>query len=197
MPDNRVEIHYTAQEVTAAQRMRMIRSKQFIMLLIVWGGGVLFILLHILLPTVFNFIPGVTWTLVYQAGGLYLVTFLSLLYIIPWGSFHFTRFWRLPLVFYFNAKSIRLAVSGKSGGLRLNWTDVQRVEEYPTAFIVYYEGGSKHFIVPKSAFTNPKTERRFRDLLEKAVQPLSDDNSKTVTAETPEVDNESEEKDVG
>lgn len=171
MPDNRVDIHYTVHEVTSAQRMRMIKSKQFVFLIIIWGGGVLFILLHVLLPQVFNIIPGVTWPLVYQAAGLYLVTFLSLLYIIPWVSFQFTRFWRLSLVFYFNTKSIRLAVAGKSGGLRLNWEDVHRVEEYRTAFIIYYEGGSKHFIVPKSAFTNPKSERRFRDLLDKIIHP--------------------------
>jgi hypothetical protein len=170
MADNVVEIHYTAGEVTSAQRERMIRSRQFKYLLIFWGVGVVILVLHVLLPQVFRFFPGITWGLILQATALYLVTFAALLYIVPWMSFQFTRFWRLSLVFTFNTKSLRLAVAGKTGGLRLTWDDVTKVEEYKRVFIIYYENGARHFIVPKSAFTNPKSEARFRSLIAKVGQ---------------------------
>lgn len=171
MPENRVEIHYTAGDVTSAQRGRMVRSPQFKYLIIFWAAGILFLALHVLLPGVFRMLPGITWNFIWQASALYLGTFFVLLYIVPWFSFHFTRFWRLHLVFQFNTKSLRLSVAGKSGGLRLNWEDVQKVEEFPRVYLLYYENGSRHFIVPKAAFTNPNSEARFRGLIVKVGQP--------------------------
>jgi hypothetical protein len=172
MSDNRVEIHYQSEDVTSAQRMRILRNRQFILLLALWGLGVVFVILHILLPGVLNFIPGVTWDMVGQVFLAYLGSILALLYVVPWFSFLFTRFWRLPLLFQYNNKSIRLSVIGKTGGLRLNWDEVRNVDENKRVFVIYYEDGARHFIVPKSAFSD-SAERRFRDLLDRRFAPKS------------------------
>ncbi len=168
MADNRVEFRYTAGDVTATQRYRMLHSSQFKLLILFWGLGLAFVALHPLLPGIFSFIPGVTWEMVGTIVLIYIGSILLLLYVIPWINFNFTRFWRLSLVFTYNNKGIRLAVAGKSGGLRLDWEKVRKVEETPRAFVMYYEDDTKHFILPKSAFSSG-AERRFRSLVDRNV----------------------------
>jgi hypothetical protein len=192
MADNRVEFRYTAGDVTATQRYRMLHSSQFKLLLVFWGLGLAFVALHALLPNVFTFIPGVTLEMVGIIGLVYVGSLLALLYIIPWISFNFTRFWRLPLVFTYNNQGIRLMVAGKTGGLRLDWEKVRKVEEAPRAFILYYEDNTKHFLLPKSAFS-AGAERRFRSLVDRYVNTPA--GSKPVAQKAPEpVEEEAEEE---
>jgi len=159
MADNRVEIHYTARDVTSTQRERILRSNQFKLLLLFWGLGVVFVALHLVLPGVFTFIPGVTWTMVWQVVLIYVGSIALLLFIVPYFNFYFTRFWRLPLVFQWNSKTLRLGLAGKSGGLKLEWKQVQRVEVTSRAYVVSYENNSKNFILPKACFSEAAEER--------------------------------------
>ena len=164
MPDNRVNIHYTVQEVTSAQRLRLARSGQLKIILFFWIGSIVFFGLHVLFPQSIRIMDGITWTVVWQVTLAYLATLASLIFILPWISFHLTRFWKLPLIFQFGKKEMRLSVSGKRGGLGLTWDQVQRVDENRLVFMVYYDSGQKHFILPKASFSEAN-EARFRSAL--------------------------------
>jgi hypothetical protein len=164
MAEKKLEFRYTAADVTSTQRVRILRSGQFKLLAGFWGVGVVFIALHVLLPWIFNFIPGVTWFFVGETFLVFIASILALLFVVPWLNFQFTRFWRLAFVFQFNTKSLRLGLVGKTGGLSLDWSQISKVEETPRTFILYYEGNSKHFLVPKSAFAE-RSEQRFRSLI--------------------------------
>jgi hypothetical protein len=165
--ENKVEFSYKAADITTTQRFRILRSGQFKLLVAFWGVGVVFIALHVLLPSIFNFIPGVTWFFVGEAFLVLVASLLALLFVVPWLNFQFTRFWHLPFVFQFNSKAVRLALSGKTGGLSLEWSKISKVEETSRTFVLYYEG-SKHFLVPKAAFTE-RAEQRFRSLIENST----------------------------
>lgn len=167
MPDQRVPIHYTVQEVTSAQRTRLLRSGQFKLIIFFGVVSVLVLALHMLFPQTFHIIAGVTWTQVWQIALAYFASMLAIILIVPWISFHLTRFWKLPLVFQFGQKGLRLSVAGKSGGLRLGWEQVQRVEENRLVFMVYYGDGQKHFILPKASFSEA-AEAHFRRLLKRS-----------------------------
>jgi hypothetical protein len=164
MAENKTEFRYTSSDVTSTQRYRILHSSQFKLLMAFWGLGVIFVGLHALLPTLFTLISGVTWTMVGWAFLAYAASIVALLYVIPWLSFTFTRFWRLSFTFQFNTKTLRLGVSGKTGGLVLEWTQILKVEETPRTFVMYYEDSSKHFILPKSVFSG-RSEQRFRSLI--------------------------------
>ncbi len=164
MPEHRVSIQYTVQEVTSAQRTRLLRSGQFKLIIFFGVISVLVLALHMLFPQTFHIIAGVTWTQVWQIALAYFASLLGITLIVPWISFHLTRFWKLPLIFQFGQKGMRLGVAGKSGGLRLGWEQVLRVEENRLVFMVYYEDGQKHFLLPKASFSEA-AEAHFRRLL--------------------------------
>jgi len=145
--------------------MRLRQSGQLKVLLLFGVGSVIFFGLHVLFPQTFRFLDGVTWRLIWQVSLAYLASLLAIFFVLPWISFHLTRFWRLALVFQFNQKEMRLSVSGKRGGLRLGWDQVRRVAENNLVFVVYYDDGQKHFILPKAGFSEAN-EERFRRLLE-------------------------------
>lgn len=166
MPDYRVPIQYTVQEVTSAQRTRMRHSSQLKIIVAFGLLSIMILALHALFPQTFRIMAGVTWTQVWQVGLAYFVSLLAIILIVPWVSFHLTRFWKLPLVFQFGQKGLRLGVAGKSGGLRLEWEQVRRVEENRLVFMIYYEDGQKHFILPKAGFSEA-AEAQFRRLLER------------------------------
>jgi hypothetical protein len=172
MSDNRVNIQYTVQEVTSAQRMRLMRSGQLKMIVLFWAGSVIFFGLHVLFPQSFRVVSGVTWTLIGQVSLAYFVSLLAIFVILPWVSFHLTRFWKLPLVFQFGQKDLRLSVAGKRGGLRLGWDQVRRVDENDLVFVIYYDDGQKHFIVPKAGFSEG-AEARFRRQADRHLNPAA------------------------
>lgn len=164
MADNRVEIQYRAADVTSTQRERVLRSSQFKLLLFFWGLGVMFVALHVVLPGVFTLIPGATWGMVWQVGLIYVASILLLLFVVPFLNFHFTRFWRLPLVFQWNRKTLRLGIAGKSGGLQLEWSQITKVEVTRRSFVIYYEDNNKHFILPKACFSETAEDRFYAQL---------------------------------
>lgn len=166
MSDNRVEIRYKAADVTTTQRSRILRSRQFVLLLGVWGLGIVFVALHVLLPQWFIFIPGASWAMVWQIGVVYIASIVLLLFVVPWFSFTFTRFWRMALIFQWNSRTLRLGLVGKSGGLKLEWRQVLKVEETSRAFVIYYGDFTKHFILPKACFSEG-AEARFRVQVER------------------------------
>jgi hypothetical protein len=189
MAENKTEFRYTSRDVTSTQRYRILHSSQFKLLMAFWGVGVIFVGLHALLPSLFTFISGVTWRMVGLAFLAYAASIIALLYVIPWLSFTFTRFWRLTFTFQFNAKTLRLGISGKTGGLGLEWTQIRKVEETPLTFVMYYEDSSKHFILPKSVFSG-RSEQRFRSLVARNIStspaPVVEEKTETADPKTEE-----------
>jgi hypothetical protein len=183
--DNKVEFRYTAADVTSTQRYRILHSSQFKLLVAFWGIGVIFIALHMLLPTIFTFISGVTWLMVGQAGLIFVASILVLLFVIPWFNFQFTRFWRMAFVFQFNNKTLRLGVAGKTGGLVLEWSQVRKVEETPRTFVIYYEDSTKHFMLPRAAFSE-RSEQRFRGLVTRLMSAKSEPSAADEKAKPPQ-----------
>jgi hypothetical protein len=164
MADTRIQFKYYVGDVTSAQRMRFLHSTHFKLILLFWVGTVLLLIANVLFPRAGFLFENVTWTLVGQVTLAYFGSLVFILLVVPWVSFHLNRFWRLPLVFQFNYRNMRLSVAGKSGGLRLNWDQIRRVEGNLQVYIIYYDDGQKHFILPKSAF-KPQQDKRFRDML--------------------------------
>ncbi len=185
MPENRVEIHYTRPDVISAQRMRFLRSSQLKVILLIWLGSIIFLSAPLVLPQWFKPGPYTSWALVVQISLAYLVTLAVITFITPWMDFYINRFWRLPLVFQFSEKQVRLSISGKTGGLRLKWSQIIRVDENDRVFILHYGSGGKFVILPKAAFSGPGDEQRFRDLLARR-ELLSTAETGEEEAEAPE-----------
>jgi hypothetical protein len=162
--DNRIEFRYDIADVTSAQRMRFLNSPQLKLLIAFWAITVLFLALSIYFPQTISIVQGVTWAVIGQISLIYVVTLVGMIFVVPWLSFNFNRFWKLPLVFQFNQKNLRLSVAGKQGGLRLAWDEVRRVEGNDRVYLVYYDDTQKHFILPRSAF-KPHQDKRFQDYL--------------------------------
>ncbi len=165
MPENRVEFHYTRRDVLSAQRMRFLRSSQLKVILLIWLGSVIFLSAPLVLPQWFKPGPYTSWALVLQISLAYLVTLAVITFITPWIDFYINRFWRLPLLFQFSEKQVRLSIVDKPGGLRLKWSQIIRVDENDRVFILHYGSGGKFVIIPRAAFNSPGEEQRFRDLL--------------------------------
>jgi hypothetical protein len=165
MTETRLEFRYTRSDVVAAQRMRFLRSNQFKIILIIWFLSMLVLIAPLVLPRVFPPGPNTSWAAVLQIAIAFLVTLLVLIFITPWMDFYINRFWRLPLSLHFSDRFLRIFVTGKTGGLRLKWGQVRRVDESERFFILEYGAGGKYIILPRSAFTRPGDEQRFRDLL--------------------------------
>ncbi len=165
MSETRLEFRYTRPDVISAQRMRFLRSNQLKVILIIWLASMLILIAPLVLPRVFPPGPYASWGLVLQIAIAYFATLLVLIFFTPWMDFAINRFWRLPLTLHFSEKSLRLLVTGKTGGLHLKWNQIRRVEENGRVFILDYGVGNKYIILPKSAFTRPGEESRFRDLL--------------------------------
>lgn len=161
----RLEFRYTRPDVVAAQRMRFLRSRQFKIILIVWFLSMLFFIVQLVLPQVFPPGPNTSWAAVLQIAIAFMGALLVLTFITPWMDFYINRFWRLQLSLHFSEKSLHIFVTGKTGGLRLRWNQVRRVDENKRVFILEYGAGGKYIVLPKSAFTGAGDERRFRDLL--------------------------------
>jgi hypothetical protein len=154
MADNRYEFRYKAGDVSSAQRMRMLRSKQIKVL-----------------PGLFPATPIASWGLVLEIALIYLATLVVMMLVTPYLDFLFNRFWRLPLQYQFNDRQMRLSVvKGKSKGLRLEWKDIQRIEENPRVFILYYGAGGKFLILPKSIF-DERGMQRFVGILGRFNRP--------------------------
>lgn len=186
MPDYRVPVRYTAQEVTSAQRMRLRQSGQIKLIAVFGVISVLIMTLHVLFPQTFHFLGEVTWVQVGQAAVAYFGSLLAIVLIVPWISFRVTRFWKLPLIFRFGQKGLRMGIEGKSGGLRLGWEQVRRVEENRLVFMIYYDDGQKHIIVPKAGF-GEAAEAHFRRLLERQPSaPPAADSSQSAGGEPEE-----------
>lgn len=166
MPESRFDFRYTLRDVTSAQRLRFLRSGQ---LKILGGFGIASILLLSipqLLPGVFAFGKSYSWGLVLEVALTYIVTLAVLFLVTPYADFFFNRSWHLPLTLQFNEKYISLRVTGgKSQGLRLDWGQILRVDENRRVFILHYGGGGRFVILPRSVFSRPADDRRFRDLL--------------------------------
>ncbi|RPJ52101.1 MAG: hypothetical protein EHM21_01080 [Chloroflexi bacterium] len=165
MPDTRLDFRYTRPDVVSAQRTRFLRSKQLRIILIIWAASSLILMVPMILPEVIQSAPFSSWGLVFQISLAYAVTLFVLIIITPFFDFYLNRFWRLPLTLQYSEKRLRLTVTGKPGGLRLNWNQLTQVDESGRTFILHYGDGGKFFVLPKSAFSNPEDERRFRELL--------------------------------
>ena len=169
MADNRVEFHYSAEDVASAQRLRFFRSKQIKVLAALWIASTIFLLLSL------EFFPAMSMLnrpLVLGVTLAYVVGIFLLVLLSPYITFVFNRFWRLPLQFQFNEKQVRLSVvKGKSKGLQLAWNEITQVQENPRVIILHYGEGKKFIILPKSAFGSGQdgvpsaAERRFREIL--------------------------------
>jgi hypothetical protein len=165
MADTYLDFRYTRPDVVSAQQTRFLRSKQFRIILIIWLIGVVFLAIPLLLPQVFPPNLYSSWELIFNISLAFAVTLFVLIIFTPFFDFYLNRFWRLPLTLQFNDKRLRLTVTGKKGGLRLNWNQITKVDESARAYILHYGGGGKFFVVPKSAFKEPEDERYFCDLL--------------------------------
>jgi hypothetical protein len=165
MADNHIEFRYTAADVTSAQRVRFLRSGQFRWVALMWGATVIFMLLPVLLPETFTYLPGATWSTAGEVIGVYTLVVVGMLYIIPWLGYVFNRLWHVPLELTINEHQLRLTRSGKGGGLKLAWEDIRRVDETRSVYIFTYSGDQKFFIIPKSAFIKARQEERLRELL--------------------------------
>ena len=174
MAATRIEFRYTPRDVSSAQRMRFLRSTQLKVILVLWVVSILYITAPLLLPGIFPPGPVNSWALVLQITLAYTVTLGVLLLFTPWADFYLNRFWRLPLLLRFNDKQVHLSVANKPGGLRLPWAKVKKVDENERVFILHYGEGGKFIILPKSIFSKPSDDRRFRDLLSRrALIPIS------------------------
>jgi hypothetical protein len=165
MPENRLDFRYSRPDVISGQRMRFLRSKQLKVILLIWLGSTLFLMAPLVLSQVFKPGPYSSWGLVAQISLAYAVTLFVLVFFTPWFDFYLNRFWRLPLTLQYSSKRLRFTVTGKPGGLRLTWNQIQKVDENARVFILHYGDGNKFIILPKSAFSRPEDEARFRDLL--------------------------------
>jgi YcxB-like protein len=166
MPNlTRLEFRYCASDVASAQRMRFLRSAQLKVILLLWLVSLLYVAAPLLVPQWFKPGPYTSWGLVIEICLAYGVTLLVLILVTPWADFYINRFWRLPLEFQYNEKHLRLSVTGKQGGLRLGWKQIQRVEENARVFILFYGTANKFIILPKGIFSRPQDDRRFRELL--------------------------------
>lgn len=181
MPENRIEFRYKAQDVASAQRLRLLRSGQFKIILFFWLATILFLGAHILFPQTFQVVRDASWALVGEVTLIYIVTMLVLLYITPLMDFALNRFWRLSLALTFNDKQLKLALSKPpkktkgskpSGGLMLEWNEIRQVMENRRVFVVIYGPQTKFFVVPKTAFSKPGLEERFRQLLNQSGASL-------------------------
>ncbi len=174
MADNKFEFHYTAADVTAAQRLRFLHSGQLKIMFILWALGILYLSVPLVIP---QLLPGATyssWGLVLEVSLAFLVTLLVLMFVTPWLDFTFRRFWRVGLVLRFNQKELHLNVAGKTGGMRLEWNEIKRMVENQRVYVLFYGTGNHYIILPKSAFETAKghrhpAERKFRALLEQLV----------------------------
>jgi hypothetical protein len=164
MADTRIEFKYDVSDVTSAQRMRFLHSIHFKLILGFWVITIFLLIANVVFPQTVTLFGDASWTMVGQVTLAYFGSLVFIIVAVPWLSFHLNRFWRLPLVFQFNRKNMRLSVAGKPGGLRLNWDQIRRVEGNLHVYIVYYDDGQKHFILPKSAF-KPQQDKRFLDSL--------------------------------
>jgi hypothetical protein len=172
MSEQKIEFRYTRPDVVSAQRLRFLRSSQLKAILLIWLGSMVFLSAPLVLPQWIKPGPYSSWGLVFQIALAYAVTLLVLIVITPVVDFYINRFWRLRLVLQFSQKSLRISVAGKPGGLRLKWSQIQRVDENERVFILHYGSGGKFVIVPRQAFEREGDEARFRDLLaRRAVLP--------------------------
>ncbi len=180
-----LEFRYTRPDVVAAQRMRFLRSNQFKIILVIWVLSMLVLIAPLALPRVFPPGPNTSWASVLQIAIAFLVTLLVLIFVTPWMDFYINRFWRLPLSLHFGDKSLRIFVTGKTGGLRLKWGQVRRVDENERVFILEYGAGGKYVVLPKSIFSRPADEQRFRDLLARrdAVKDAPSDDDDDIEQE--------------
>jgi hypothetical protein len=167
MSDTRLDFRYTPRDVSSAQRMRFLRSSQLKIILLVWVASTLYIIAPLVLPNLLPAGPFSNWAVALQVTLAYTVTLTVLILVTPWAEYYLNRFWRLPLVLRFSEKQLRVSVSGKQGGFRLDWAGVKKVQENERVFILYYGDGNKYIILPKSMFSKPNDERRFRGLLER------------------------------
>jgi hypothetical protein len=165
MSDTRLDFRYTRPDVISAQRERFLKSKQLKAILVIWALSTLILIAPLVLPQLFGSNQYSSWALVLQISLAYAVTLFVLVFFTPFMDFYLNRFWRLPLTLQFGNKRLRFMVTGKTGGLRLNWNQVKQVDESSRAFILHYGEGEKFIILPKSAFTKSEDETRFRDLL--------------------------------
>lgn len=160
MAENRIEFRYRAGDVASAQRMRFLRSNQLKIMIGIWLASTLFLAAPLAFPQFFPGSPFSSWSLVVEIAIIYAVTMVVIIAVTPYLDFVFNRFWKLPLQFQYNDKQLRVSVvAGKSAGLRLAWSEIQRVEENERVFVVFYGTGNKFFILPKSAFSESAMER--------------------------------------
>jgi len=160
MAENRFEFRYSAGDVASAQRMRFLRSNQLKVLIGVWLVSSLFLAAPMVFPQMFPGSPFTSWALVLEIAIIYAVTMVVIIAVTPYLDFTFNRFWRLPLLFQYNDKQLKLSVvNGKSPGLRLTWNQLQRIEENERVFVMYYGAGNKFLILPKSVFSEASLER--------------------------------------
>lgn len=171
MAENKVEFRYTPQDVASAQRMRFFGSRQIWVLAGIWVVSTVFLLIAL---RFFSPTPLLDRPLVLSLSGIYLVSIILVILVMPYLSYAFTRFWRLPLQLQFNEKQLRVSVvKGKSKGLLLTWDQISKVQENTRVLILYYGDERQFIILPKSAFGAGKdgapsaAERRFRDLLQR------------------------------
>lgn len=174
MPESRIEFKYTSREVTSAQRLRLLKSGQFKGIILFWAASILFLAVHILFPQTFQIVRDSSWALIGEVTLIYIVTMLVLMYVTPWMDFAINKFWRLSLALAFNESQLRLTLakppkktkgSKASSGLVLKWDEIRRVMENQLVYVIIYGPQSKFFVVPKSAFTKPGVEERFRALV--------------------------------
>lgn len=183
MASNRYEFRYKARDVASAQRMRMLRSKQFRFMVGIWLLSSLVLLVPLFFPQLMPNSLFANPQMIVGIALIYAITLGVLLFITPYLDFMFNRFWRLPLLLRINEQNLRLGVSGgKSKGLELPWKQIQRFDENGRVFILYYGEGNKFIVLPKAIFRDASSpaqaEARFRALLNpRAAFPPSEDNA--------------------
>lgn len=172
MPPNRFDFHYSPADIAQAQRSRFLKSNQLKLIILLWIFTTLFTAGPLVLPGLFPTLPGDSWGLVVEVMLVYVVTIGVLGLVTPLAEYYLNRFWRMPLSLQVTQKHMRLSAAGKSGGLRLLWGEIRRVEETARVFILTYGPGGKYLILPKSAFAGvPGAEAHFRDLLAHPTPP--------------------------
>jgi hypothetical protein len=165
MAGNSFEFRYKVGDVAAAQRLRFLHSPQMKYLIILWVLILLYVAAPLIVPAWFPNTTNASWVLVIEVVAAFAMTLAVMIFISPLVDFAFGRHWHLPLTLHFNEKQLRVYVTGKTGGLRLAWGEILRVEENKQVYTLHYGTGNKYLILPKAAFPRPQDEQRFHDLL--------------------------------
>jgi len=164
------ELDYKHDEVISAQRMRGLESSRWKFLLII---SVVCTVGLIARRLYFWYNQGAIpadWFNQIGVAVVFILVPLLVYFFVPLLDFWLNPIWRRKLDLNLQADKLRVTARGKSEGLELQWSRVNKVLENKKAFVVFAGSENAFLILPKRVFK--ENESDFREMLKQKASPL-------------------------